>query len=227
MEDMLENSAWPAAVMERVNAEARMISAKAALWHLAGASLLAIGIGAGAGLGCLGYSYITDNQASATKIADAISKAFAGLTINAEGTLKLADGGQVELKPGGEVSVRPGGTVRIDPNSTVRLDGRISADTPRPSAKQMGSEIRSVPNAVTDYVVFKTVTFAKGRVETGWHYVSSEQANPDRQFCHYIEDLNATSEALVELGVDGRWVEPEAPPAGIDIKAARLNCVWK
>ena len=186
IEGTTDNAAWAAAVMDRVKSEARMISAKAALWRLAGTGLLGIGIGAGvgiaAGLAFVGYSYITDSQASATKIADAISKAMDRITIKAEGTVKLADGGEVELKSGGEVSIRQGGTVRIDPNSTVRLDGRVADGASRPTREQMRSAAAppSSTNIVTDYVIFKNVAFGKGRVETGWHYNDNEQTNPDR-----------------------------------------------
>jgi hypothetical protein len=79
---------------------------------------------------------------------------------------------------------------------------------------------------VTDYVIFKNVPFGKGRVQTGWHFKDSEQKAPDLQFCHYVEALNASSEAILVLGYDGKFQAPESPPPTLDVKAAFANCVW-
>lgn len=107
--------------------------------------------------------------------------------------------------------------------------GSQTFEEPRPSPKQMEQNARPASNAkaVTDYVIFKNVTFGKGIVQTGWHYSDNQQENPDHQFCQYLERMNSTSRALVMLGSNGRFEQPEAPPASLDVSAAFSNCVWK
>jgi hypothetical protein len=244
-----DNIAWAAAVRSRVNAEATMVGAKAALWRFGGYGLFATGIGAGlgiaAGLGFLGYSYVTDNEAAATKIADAISMALHDEPIKTEGTVRIADGSQVELKPGGEVVLKPGGdvslkpgatvrldpaaSVRLDPAATVRLDGRLPAGGRTQTPEQMASAIRATADTVTNYVIFTDVPFggSDGVVESGAHFKDNRQGGgPDYQFCHYKEALSATRHALIDLGWDGQAVEPESPPATLDVAAARKLCHW-
>ena len=111
-------------------------------------------------------------------------------------------------------------TVRLDTSgATVRLD---ASSLPRAPATQPQSGAKAVVN----YIIFHQVDFADGTVESGWEYRSSEDAAPQRQFCHYRTHPNATT------GVEQSWTIAEdgkpvtLTPPGFDVTSALRNCVW-
>jgi hypothetical protein len=207
-----DNIALASAVRSRVNADARIINAKAALWRLAGIGLVAAGIGAGAGMAAgasfFGYSFITDSHASAEKIADAITTALERVTLKTE--------------------LLPGQKIAIDPASKVTIVGQTADDIPRPASKQMQTDARpaSKANVVTNFTIFKSVTFGLGTVETGWNFADSDQRNPTHQYCSYVQPVDARSSMVISIGEDGSMKLPDKSPQGVDLRAAYANCVW-
>jgi hypothetical protein len=208
----VENDALADAVLSRIDADARITKAQAAimkgkavLLRSAGLALVLAGAGAGVGLACVGYSRVVAKQVIAQHEArDAFLAALSHATIN----VKVADGGEVALKKGG--------TVSVDRDSVVRVTGTVSADIPRPS------QAAPVP---TEYVVFHEVPFGEDRVETGAMF---EDGQLTRQYCHYVQPAHAPIRTVTDIGQDGRMELPVSAPAGVDLRAAyEAGCMWR
>ena len=206
---------------------AQLEQAKTTLYRFGGMGVLAAMLGAGIGLACFGYSYVTDGHAQAQKMADAMVQALEKAQLTTTGDVKMADGSTVGLAPGGQVMLAPDSTVRVDPSSTVKVAGFVSPDTHSTTAPPPAQAAPSSQNKViTQYTTFKSVSFDKGQVVTGWNFDNSNQINPAHQYCYYNEKSDELVEVRIELGRNGAMIENFKPRPGVDLIAAFNNCVW-
>jgi hypothetical protein len=211
----------------KLTADARLEQAKTTLYRFGGMGVLAAMLGAGIGLACFGYSYVTDGRAQAQKMADAMVQALEKAQLTTTGDIKLADGSTVGLAPGGQVMLAPNSTVRVDPSSSVKLAGFIAPDTHSTTAPPPVQAAPSPQNKViTQYTTFNTVSFDKGQVVTGWNFDNSNQINPAYQYCYYSERSDELVQVRTELGRNGARIENLNPRPGVDLIAAFNNCVW-
>jgi hypothetical protein len=211
----------------KLTADARLEQAKTTLYRFGGMGVLAAMLGAGIGLACFGYSYVTDGRAQAQKMADAMVQALEKAQLTTTGDIKLADGSTVGLAPGGQVMLAPNSTVRVDPSSSVKLAGFIAPDTHSTTALPPVQAAPTPQNKViTQYTTFNTVSFDKGQVVTGWNFDNSNQINPAYQYCYYSERSDELVQVRTELGRNGARIENLNPRPGVDLIAAFNNCVW-
>jgi hypothetical protein len=206
---------------------AQLEQAKTTLYRFGGMGVLAAMLGAGIGLACFGYSYVTDGHAQAQKMADAMVQALEKAQLTTTGDVKMADGSTVGLAPGGQVMLAPDSTVRVDPSSTVKVAGFVNPDTHSTTAPPPVQAAPPPPNKViTQYTTFKTVAFDRGQVVTGWNFDNSDQINPAYQYCCYSERSDELVQVRTELGRNGAMMENLKPRPGIDLIAAFNSCVW-
>jgi hypothetical protein len=211
----------------KLTADARLGQAKTILYRFGGMGVLAAMLGAGIGFACFGYSYVADGRAQAQKMADAMVQALEKAQLTTTGNVKLADGSTVGLAPGGQVMLAPNSTVRVDPSSTVKVPGIANPDTHSITAQPPIQAAASPQNKViTQYTTFKTVTFDRGQVVTGWNFDNSNQINPAHQYCYYGEMSDELVQVRTELGRNGAMIENFKPRPGVDLIAAFHNCVW-
>jgi len=207
-----------AAVNKRIYAEGAMLAARASVWRLSGVGVLLLLAGVGAGAACVGYSYVNDSRTSADKMAGAFAEA-----------LDHANLGRVKLDTSDNtIKLDPNALVHLDPNATVRVAGTVTADMPKPTARQLGAEMQpqSREKAVTNYTVFKTVAFGSASIATGWNFDSSEQDVPSSQFCQYYVDMGPDVRKVITIANNGRIVSSALALSDIDAKGAVTNCVW-
>jgi len=220
-----ENDALTDAVLSRIDADARTTKAEAAikkgkavLLGSAGLALVLAGTGGGVGLAFLGYSRVVAKQVIAQHEArDAFLAALSRATIKADGTVKLADGGEVALKKGG--------TVLVDPDSVVRVSGTVAADMPRRSP-ELAAPVASKADVIIDLSEFHNVRFGAGLVQSGWDFNTRDQQRPSSQRCEYIGPTVDGVEPAIMIGRDGRMTLPISAPAGVDLRAAYAKCQW-
>jgi hypothetical protein len=165
-----QNLALAHAVNSRINADAMMLKAKSAAFHLASVgamcALISLGVGLGVGAGFFGYSYVNDSRTSAEKMAQAFSEALEKATLTGEVKLDT-NGAQVRVDPTGTVKLNTSGTtVRLDPNAVVNVRGSVTSEVPRPTQDQLHPKTEK-SNVVTNYTIFKTVKYGNGEVQTG------------------------------------------------------------
>jgi hypothetical protein len=211
----------------KLAADAQLEQAKTTLYRFGGMGVLVAMLGAGIGLACFGYSYVTDGRAQAQKMADAMVQALERAQLTTTGDVKLADGSTVGLAPGGQVMLAPNSAVRVDPSSTVKVPGILNPDTHSTTAPPPVQAAASPQNKViTQYTIFKTVAFDKGQVVTGWNFANSNQISPVLQYCYYSEQSGDLVQVRTELGANGAMMENLKPRPGVDLIAAFDNCVW-
>jgi hypothetical protein len=231
----LPNRALAQAVNSRITADAVMLSAKSTLWRLTGVGAMCALIGIGAGAVFFGYSYVHDPRTSAEKMAIAFTQALEKSTLKTSGEVKLdpqatvkldANGAQVKIDPASAVRLDASGTVvRLDPNALANVR---SYDVPRPTSNQLGSSAVPPSNAtvVTNFTVFKTVTYGKGQVVSGWKFTSNEDLTPDHEYCYYSEGIDEGASVRINLAADGRLNLNGKSPATLNRTNAAANCVW-
>src|SRR5271168_4480271 len=151
-------------------------------------------------------------------MADAMVQALEKAQLTTTGDVKLADGSTVGLAPGGQVMLAPNSTVRVDPSSSAKLAGFIAPDTHSTIAPPPVQAAPSPQNkVVTQYTTFKTVSFDKGQVVTGWNFDNSNQINPANQYCYYSEKSDELVQVRIELGRNGTIIENFKPRPGVGL----------
>jgi hypothetical protein len=211
----------------KLTADAQLEQAKTTLYRFGGMGVFAAMLGAGIGLACFGYSYVTDGRAQAQKMTDAMVQALEKVQLTTTGDVKSADGSTVGLAPGGQVSLEPNSMVRVDSSSTVKVAGFINSDIHSTTAPPPVQAAPSHQNKiVTQYTTFKTVSFDKGQVVTGWNFENSNQIDPADQYCYYGEKSDELVQVRIELGRNGAMIGNFKPRPGVDLGAAFNNCVW-
>lgn len=198
-----ENRVLANAVNGKIKADARILNAKAAFWHLAGWALVCGMIGVGAGAALFGWTYSRGPSIEAEQVARAVAAAMEKVTFKTEGTVKL------------------------DPESRLAAVPAQPA-VPRPTEVQLGEGQRPASQAAvnTAYTVFKNVPHGNGQVVTGWNFSSSEQKSPQHQYCYYSEQIDGGSKITVDLGENGRANPVARPHGAMNPSLAYANCVW-
>src|SRR5262245_47976864 len=151
----------------KLTADTQLEHAKTTLYRFGGIGALVAMVGAGIGLACFGYSFVSDGRAQAHKMADAMRQALERAQLTTTGELKLADGSTVALAPGGQVAIAPGSVVRVDPSYTTKVTGIVKPDIPAPVLPPVQATPSLQNKVITQYTIFKTVSFGNGQVVTG------------------------------------------------------------
>ena len=209
----------------KLSADAQLNQAQATLYRFGGMGVLAAMLGAGIGLACFGYSYVTDGRAQAQKMADAMVLALEKAQLTTTGNVILADGSTVGLASGGQVKLAPNSTVRVDPSSIVKVAGVVNPDTPpvsppAPAAPALENKI------ITQFTIFKKVAYHDGEVVTGWNFDNSNQITPTYQYCYYHEKAVDTVAVITDLGRNGQILDNLKPRPGVDLISAFHSCMW-
>lgn len=175
-------------------------------------------------LACLIY-YLRDHGRDASaqeEFAGALAQAFEKkpLTVEAIGKVNLAPS-EVSLAPHQMVSLQQDVSNSLavsPPNSPQKAHPSIPNDKKK-------SEASSKDQTVYDFVVFKTIPFLNGKIETAWNYVNSNQETPTSQNCKYRKAIEVGHDEYVLLAVDGY---PKVNPKTVefDVYDALKNCVW-
>ena len=207
------NKALAGAVNRRVGAEASMVAAKAWLIRCTAVGLLAMMIGAGVGLGFLGYARSKDASGAAERLADTLTKALERARLHAD------------LDPASTVKLDPAAQVSVDPAATVHLADDKAL--PRPTREQLKEDAAPASKAQvkTNYTIFKAVHFAGGEVVTGYNF-APQGAVPEHQYCYFADGIDKQSFKTLHIAAEGHYTAPPNPPPGFDAKQAAQNCVW-
>jgi hypothetical protein len=217
------------AVQYSIAADRFYITGKAGFWRLVGLGIAAFGIGIAVGIGFFAYSQVTRNSSSMDVLSAAFSKALseAHLRGTAEGKVQI-EPYELRLAEGQTISLDSNSRLRLDPKATVVVDGDINVLTPSVSVPHSttGRPTTKIP-AIANFTVFKSVSFDKGSVLTGWKFLTSAQTFPTYQYCYYTEKSDASPlEPVVYIGADEKLTRPKQIPKGFDIDAAFNECVW-
>jgi hypothetical protein len=217
------------AVRHSVAADRFYIAGKAGFWRFIGVGFVGLGLGAAVGLGFFGYSYVTQNSDSMSILSSTFSKALSDVHLQAiaEGTVQL-EPHEIYLAKGQTVSFDNNSRVLLDPAAKVIANGELTVLAPSISLPQERSQkpVSKIP-VITNFTVFKRVSFGNGNVMTGWKFLTSVQTYPTEQYCYYTESSEFSgAEAVVYIGKDQKPETIEKAPQGIDIVAAFDRCVW-
>jgi hypothetical protein len=108
-----------------------------------------------------------------------------------------------------------------------RASDRASDARPSPSQLQPQARPASKAKAVTNYTVFKTVSFQSGVVVTGWQFDDSNHQTPRQQYCYFEPSLSGSVNNYIMIGEDGHAALPKTKELrGVNLEAAASNCVW-
>jgi hypothetical protein len=212
-----------------VAADRFYIAGKAGFWRLVGVGLIAFGIGAAAGIGFYGYSYISRNSENLNSLSSIFSKALSEVRLRAtaEGTVQL-EPHELALAQGQTVSLDPNSRLLLDPSAKVLADGEIriqghSISLPQATPARSASSIPTI----TNFTVFKSVPFDKGSVQTGWIFLTSAQRSPTDQYCYYTQASDTPGRNVtLDIGTNEKLEQPKILPDSFDVVAAFSNCVW-
>lgn len=223
---MRMTSALDAAVEARIRSDARLDGARATALKLASAGLCLALLGAGIGAALYGFGQSQDRVVAADTIAQAIARALEQTSLRTEGEVRMAEGQSVALAPGAQVSLAPGGVVKIDPASTVRVESPPAPTRPTPSQLQPDARAAASARVVTEFTVFKSVSFGTGSVVTGWTFANSEQPTPSTQYCYYAQALPEGALVRIDIAANGTMLRNLKERPGVDLVAAFDRCVW-
>jgi hypothetical protein len=217
------------ALQYSVAADRFYITGKAGFWRFVGFGIFAFGVGAAVGIGFYGYSEVTRNSSSMDTLTSAFSKALleSHLRATAEGTVKI-EPHELRLAAGQTISLDSNSRVSLDPKARVVVDGEINVRAPTVSIPERasGPSASRIPTIV-NFTVFKSVSFEKGKVWTGWKFLTSAQKFPTSQYCYYTEQSETSQlEPVVYIGVNEKLERPKQLPKNFDIDAAFSRCVW-
>jgi hypothetical protein len=217
------------AVANRISAELSNVSGRASFWRSVGVGLLGLGIGAAVGLIFFGYSFVTRNSDNQILLTSAIAAALTEVQLhaNAEGTVQL-EPHEIQLAKGQTITISPDSRVRLDPGAKVLADGEMRVQLPSISVPQGATPRAStkIP-IITNFTVFKNVPFDKGRVSTGWIFLTSAQKMPTSQYCYYVErDEDPETALKIDIADDGVMESNKTASGSFDIAAAFKKCVW-
>ena len=229
--DKTSIAGFAATINSRLGAEARVAKAKAFGWCCAGAgialSLTAIGIA----FGFWGYSSLVSLRPAADQIAKSLVQALQNTNLKTEisGMVALAPGSEISLAPKQIIAIQEDTIVKLDPNSSVRVIGDLKIEIPQPSQKQLQLDNTSKSNELplTNYTVFRSVSYEKGMVVTGWKYDLSDTSRPQGQHCYYTQGLEKGMAAKYALALNGKSQRP-SPLAKLSFNfdGAVANCIW-
>jgi hypothetical protein len=194
-----------------------------------GLGIIAFGVGAAIGIGLFGYSHVTRSSENFTALASILSKALANAQFQASATGTVSvEPRELSLAKDQTVSLDRNSHVLLDPTAKVIADGEIRVQAPSVSVPQaLATRSSSEVPTITNFTVFKRVSFDKGMVMTGWTFLTSAQKAPTEEYCYYTEDADTPGmNVVLDLGTDQKQELPKTLPKNLDITAAFNRCVW-
>jgi hypothetical protein len=186
-------------------------------------------MGTAVGIAFYGYAQITRNTSRFNELVYAFSSALsdAHLKAAAEGTVHI-EPHEISLAKGQTISVDGASHIALDPKAMVLVQGDINIPLPSVSIPQntAGRSVTGIP-VITNFTVFKSLSYEKGDVFTGWKFLTSAQQFPTSQYCYYTEKSDTSPlEPVLYIGVDEKLTPPKKLPNDFDINAAFSKCVW-
>jgi hypothetical protein len=222
---------FAAIINSRLAAESRVASAIAFGWLCGGSAIALLLTAIGVASAFWGYSHLISVKGAADETARALVKALesAELKANVMGTMALAPNAEVRLSAGQTIKIEDGAIVKLDPNSSIRVVGDLKLDIPQPSKQQLQLDATTKGNELplTDYTIFRAVSYGSGEVVTGWNYGLSDTIRPRAQYCYYSQNLEKGLAAKFTLAFNGSPRRP-SPLAKVSFNydAALANCIW-
>jgi hypothetical protein len=144
--------------------------------------------------------------------------------------MTLDPSSEISLVPNQSIKLADGSIVKLDPDSSIRVVGDMKVDLPQPSERQLQLGAKTAEGnelPITDYTIFRSVTFSGGQVVTGWNYGLSDTTRPKVQYCYYTKDLEQGLAAKYTLAFNGRPNPPSAlAKTTFDFDSAFANCIW-
>jgi hypothetical protein len=134
----------------------------------------------------------------------------------------LAQPAEVTLAPGALVELKQN---QSNPSASTQLPKRDNSQEKTPQQATNNKQSEETDKTVFDFVVFKSIPFGQGNIETAWNYRNSNQETPASQNCKFREKLAVGQDQYVLLAVDGA---PKVNPKSVDFDVydALKNCVW-
>ncbi|MGY3032725.1 hypothetical protein ACVIIV_001895 [Bradyrhizobium sp. USDA 4354] len=223
------NETLASALQSRVAAEMFLIRGKSGFWRAIGFGVIGLGLGAAVGLGFYGYSLVLRKERTLAVLSNSLVKALSEVHMRgtASGEVKL-EPNVLSLAPGQALSLDPASRLRLDPNAKVQADGEVRVQMPSISVPQAPTaKPKKASPAIANFTVFKSVSYEKGSVTTGWKFLTSAQRVPTTQYCYYQEKGDNPDVSLrVDIGVDEKIHAPKTASKSLDIAAAFNKCVW-
>jgi hypothetical protein len=212
------------AVASRMGADAALTNARSALWKFIGVGTILGAMGIATGGGLFAYAKVNEVSSSHAVLTTALTEALEKIALKVDASGEVKATGTVSLAPDQIVALEQDAKVSLDPNAKVKVTGQVSINIPAPPPS--ATPARAAAKVVTDFTVFKSVEFGKGRVDTGWKFATSSQLVPTFQSCSYIEEVEEGAEVVVVVGRDGAFVPQSKPRPGVNAREAFNNCVW-
>jgi hypothetical protein len=228
-DEKLDVGGLAAVINSRLAAEARIAKAIAFGWLCGGTAIALCLTGLGVAAAFYGYSFMLSVKPAAEQTAKALVQAFerAELKTTVSGVMSLSPAAELRLASGQTVKLDEGATVRLDPNASVRIVGDIKIPKPSDEQLQVNTPNGSDELPFTSYIIFKTVNYGSGVVETGWAYDLSDTLRPRYQYCKYRQTLGKGLFSRVLLAVNGYPRRPSSlTKLSFDFDGAVANCVW-
>src|SRR5262249_45945703 len=125
------------------------------------------------------------------------------------------------------IKLQEGATVGLDPNASVRVAGDLKMPQPSKQQLQVDTPSQSDELPFTSYVIFKSVSYGSGTVESAWSYDLSDTMRPKLQICNYRESLDKGVVGRFALAVNGRPIRPpNSVRLSFNFDEALANCIW-
>jgi hypothetical protein len=200
-------------------------------WLCGGGTIAAFLTGAGVAFALAGYSHMISVRPAAEETAKALVDALqrTELKTQVSGDMSLTPDSQLRLASGQTVKLDEDATVKIDPNSSVHVVGDLKVEVPQPSKDQLQPDTTSASNdlPITDYTIFRNVTYGSGQVVSGWQYDLSDALRPKFEYCYYTENIERGLAADITLAINGSARRPSEPSkTSFDFDGAVGNCFW-
>jgi len=191
----------------QINANARIINAKARAWILAGFGAMvaasAIGIGVGAAAAFYAYGYASANWMPSQRAA-------APASYGNKPPAEPSPPPWRQMDP--QAGRSPGGTQPLGDGSSSSPAGATRDPLP-------------AQGVTSKYTVFKSVKLGSGQITTGWDFDAGELM-PNKQYCYYQTGYKSGTDLVTTLARNGQILQNVQTPDGTDVAKAAGNCVW-
>ena len=188
-------------------------------------------IGAAAGISI--YAYSRFNGVISTE--DLLTKSFIDalknvkLRSDATGSV-LVKSDPLKFSSDQLVKLDPNSVVKLDPSASIKVESEVVVAIPFDYLninKTTTGQKPTLSNPQNTFVVFKSISYGKGKIYTGWNYQSSNQSKPDSEFCYYSEasTFNEVS-ADFFFAKNGQLSSNTKPPENFDTVDAIKYCFW-
>jgi hypothetical protein len=220
-----------AAINSRLAAESRVAKAIAFGWLCGGAAIAASLVAIGAAIALWGYSQTISIRDAAEVMSQALIKALENVELKTSvtGQMALAPNSEVTVASGQTVKLQDNAVVKLDPNSSIRVVGDLKLNVPQPSKQQLQLDATTKANdlPLTDYTIFRSVSYGTGEVVTGWNYGLSDTERPRAQYCYYTQNLEKGLAAKFTLAFNGSPQRPSPlAKTSFNYDGALANCIW-